>query len=181
MDDEIEVFAGKSAKDLNDEERVKLIAEARSGAENPYYKVTFNRNGYVNISKRRPKAPTAARKNIETKGLNNEQLFMEHLIDLESRVTELKCKQKKLKGKYKHLTENFVYEDEAPIPQQQPPPKQEELTPEQIEILKQFYLEHRQKEQAPQQQEQIPLPQQEQPPRPQTPMPGNWRRNVYIR
>ena len=76
----------KSVKELTNEERSMLVANAKNGQENEFFKVAFDRNGRPRISKKKAPKQTTAAKIIEKRSpsMTTEQLLMEHVIDLES-------------------------------------------------------------------------------------------------
>ena len=113
----------KNIRELTEEERKFLITEAKEGKENELYKVTFCKNGTVKITKRKEKKPSVSQKflkeNTEThlpelkmSPLSNEQLLMEHVINLEAQFATLKQKHKKLKKSYKQLSRDIYIDDE---------------------------------------------------------------------
>lgn len=110
-EEKIPVKATK-VKDLTTEERMALINEAKSGIENPFFRVQFYKNGNSRIVKRKQPLESTSEKIIKTKGssLTTEQLLMEHVIGLESQLASLRQKQKKLKKNYKSLCQD-VYVD----------------------------------------------------------------------
>ena len=96
------------------------------------------KNGQIRVTKRREalcsdvnKAHEQVGERIEqrfnkggSKHLTNEQLLMEHIIDLETRYEKMRMKHKKLKKRYNAL-ENTIYEDDDDVhqditPRQQP-------------------------------------------------------------
>lgn len=116
----------KLVSELTDDEKALLISNARNGIKNDYFDVTFFKNGNTRIVKRKqvkPKKQTLARRIINNNNNNNpsaiddskiymsnDQLMMEHIIELNTRVEKLSAKHKKLKKKYRSL-KNDIYED----------------------------------------------------------------------
>ena len=151
--DDFSSIASKTVKKLSANERAKLIGDFEKGHDNPYFKVMRMKNGQIRISKRREplcndasSAPDSAKQRIEqklkkggsTKHLTNEQLLMEHIIDLETRYEQMRMKHKKLKKRYNAL-ENTIYEDDDDVPQDitprlsTPETQQAEPEPEPVE------------------------------------------------
>lgn len=118
-------ISSKSVKQLSKSERSRLISDFENGTENPYFKVMRMKNGSIRVTKRREpllddanKANESANQRIERKLINssgkrltNEQLLMEHIIDLETRYERMRMKHKKLKKRYNAL-ENTIFEDD---------------------------------------------------------------------
>ena len=127
-------ISGKSVKDLTNDERSKLIADAKAGQDNEFFKVSFDRNGRSRISKKKAPKQTTAAKIIEKKAphLTSEQLLMEHVIGLESQLSTLAQKHNNLKKKYKRMYEDVYIDDEefykAPevTPSTEPQPQQQQ-------------------------------------------------------
>ena len=70
------------------------------------------KNGNHRIKLKNGNKRSVAQKNIETKAgmMTNDQLLMEHVFDLESRLKVMEMKHKKLKKKYKGLKQD-IYVD----------------------------------------------------------------------
>ena len=105
----------KAVKDLTAEEREIIIANAKNGVENEHFDVKFLKNGNSRIVAKKSKAPTISQKVIKNNNdgkvyLSNDQLLMEHIMELNSRLDKLSVKHKKLKKKYRHL-KNDIYVD----------------------------------------------------------------------
>ena len=105
----------KAVKDLTVEEREIIIANAKNGIENEHFDVKFLKNGNSRIVAKKSKTQTVTQKVIKNNNdgkvyLSNDQLLMEHIIELNSRLDKLSVKHKKLKKKYRHL-KNDIYED----------------------------------------------------------------------
>ena len=125
VDDVLNNISSKSVKQLSKSERSRLISDFENGTENPYFKVMRMKNGSIRVTKRREplledasKANESANQRIERKLINssgkrltNEQLLMEHIIDLETRYERMRMKHKKLKKRYNAL-ENTIFEDD---------------------------------------------------------------------
>ena len=119
----------KDISKLTLEERAKIISDARNGIPNEHYDVILLKNGNTRIVKKKIKTPSLSTRLIDqaqNKEKNNEennvqekskkiymsdnQLMMEHIIELNNQVNKLMNKQKKLKKKYRSL-KNDIYED----------------------------------------------------------------------
>ena len=112
-------YASKTVKKLSKDERGALISKFEKGEEDPYFKVTKMSNGSIRVTKRKnpivqnvEEAQQQRSNRIANKvnHLTNEQLLMEHIIDLETRFESMRLKHKKLKKRYNEL-ENSIYED----------------------------------------------------------------------
>ena len=112
-------YASKTVKKLSNDERSMLMDKFGKGVEDPYFKVIRMSNGAIRITKRRnpivqnvEEAQQQRSNRIANKvnHLTNEQLLMEHIIDLETRFESMRLKHKKLKKRYNEL-ENSIYED----------------------------------------------------------------------
>lgn len=109
----------KEVAELGPDEIIGLVENARQGIEDPNYKVTLYKNGNYRITKKKvekPKVPkvTTAEKQIKSKSqmMSNDQLLMEHVIDLTAKVEKMRSKAKKLKAKYKKMKNDiYSYED----------------------------------------------------------------------
>ena len=110
----------KPIKDLTKEEKDIIINNAKNGIKNDYYDVKLFKNGNARIVLKKDKPLTVSQKyinknkddnNLNNKVyLSNDQLLMEHIIELHSQLNKLQGKQKKLKKKYYNL-KNDIYED----------------------------------------------------------------------
>lgn len=117
----------KKVKDISKltlEERAKIITDARNGIQNPFYEVIILKNGNSRIVKRKnkPQNQSLASKLINQNSNNqtittpdkiymsDNQLLMEHIIELNNQVNKLMNKHKKLKKKYKSIKHD-IYED----------------------------------------------------------------------
>ena len=112
-------YASKTVKKLSNDERGMLMDKFGKGVEDPYFKVIRMSNGAIRITKRRnpivqnveeAQQQRSTRIANKVNHLTNEQLLMEHIIDLETRFESMRLKHKKLKKRYNEL-ENSIYED----------------------------------------------------------------------
>ena len=115
-------YQSKVVKKLTKDERQMLIDKFNNGEEDAYFKVVKMSNGSIRITKRKTPviqdaeqaqkehSNTIERRNRTSGRLTNEQLLMEHIIDLEKRFECMRLKHKKLKKRYNEL-ENSIYED----------------------------------------------------------------------
>lgn len=130
---EVQVIHAKNIKDLTDEERNIILSNHRSGIENPYFEVKTFKNGNFRIQKKKQNK-TVSQKVIESatnqdqnkidvpeklffthsvlpnKCLTNDQLLMEHIIELNTKFERLAMKHKKLKQKYYNIRDD-IYTD----------------------------------------------------------------------
>ena len=114
----------KNVKDLTKEERQTLINNAKNNTENDNYKVVFTKNGQPRITKKKPEKESTATKIIrENKGMTNEQLLFEHVINLESQLATLKQKHKNLKRNYKQIYQDVYIEEPEVEPEPEPEPE----------------------------------------------------------
>ena len=113
------IYASKTVKKLSNDERSMLMDKFEKGVEDPYFKVIRMSNGAIRITKRRNPIVADVKQAQEERStriankvsrLTNEQLLMEHIIDLETRFESMRLKHKKLKKRYNEL-ENSIYED----------------------------------------------------------------------
>ncbi len=118
-------YASKAVKKLNKDERQKLLDGFEQGTEDPYFKVIRMKNGAIRITKRAipllndvQQAVQANSERVEKKvlkhasgsRLTNEQLLMEHIMDLETKFEAMRLQHKKLKRRYNEL-ESTIYDD----------------------------------------------------------------------
>ena len=143
-------ISSKSVKQLSKSERSRLISDFENGTENPYFKVMRMKNGSIRVTKRREtllddasKANESANQRIERKlpnssgkRLTNEQLLMEHIIDLETRYERMRMKHKKLKKRYNAL-ENTIFEDDVEEPVVEEPVVEENVKENVKEVVEQ--------------------------------------------
>ena len=124
-----ETITKKKVSELTKDEKNKLITDAKNGIENEFYKVTFCKNGNSRITlKKQTKAQELIKSNESNKEkvdvpkakyLTDNQLLMEHIINLESLYGQLRQKHKKLKKRYNEL-EGYLYADDEDERQTQP-------------------------------------------------------------
>ena len=118
-------YASKVVKKLSKDERAMLLDKFEQGSEDPYFKVIKMSNGAIRITKRKNPLTNNVKQAVENVNervvnkatkhatgtrLTNEQLLMEHIIDLESRFETMRLKHKKLKRRYNEL-ESAIYDD----------------------------------------------------------------------
>ena len=121
-----ETITKKKVSELTKDEKNKLITDAKNGIENEFYKVTFCKNGNSRITlKKQTKAQELIKSNESNKEkidvpkakyLTDNQLLMEHIINLESLYGQLRQKHKKLKKRYNEL-EGYLYADDEEVSQ----------------------------------------------------------------
>lgn len=141
---ENEEILNKPVKHLTKDERAKLTEEFESGRDNKYYKVNKLRNGSFRITKRTnpltdvDSAHDVVSNRIDTrfgKRLTNDQLLLEHIIDLEKRYEVMRLKHKKLKKRYNKL-ETDLYEsdsDDMPVREVSYEPEYKEIPRKTVE------------------------------------------------
>ena len=137
----------KDISKLTLEERAKIISDARNGIPSEHYDVIVLKNGNTRIVKKKIKTPSLSNRliNEQKQEVNNSkklymsdnQLMMEHIIELNNQVNKLANKHKKLKKKYRALKHDIYEEDieqeqapsqalvQEPQSQEQQPPSQE--------------------------------------------------------
>ncbi|MFR1525502.1 MAG: hypothetical protein ACLSUV_08430, partial [Bacilli bacterium] len=101
----------KDISKLTLEERAKIISDARNGIPSEHYDVIVLKNGNTRIVKKKIKTPSLSNRliNEQKQEVNNSkklymsdnQLMMEHIIELNNQVNKLANKHKKLKKKYR--------------------------------------------------------------------------------
>ena len=113
----------KSVSKLTEEEKNYLINLYKNGGEDEHFKVTFCKNGSNRIAKKKQQKEQLSTKlignenkkpvqnSVSNRSLTNEQLLMEHVIDLEAKFVTLQQKHKKLKKYYKSMHEDIYAED----------------------------------------------------------------------
>ena len=111
----------KDISKLTLEERAKIISDARSGIPSEHYDVIVLKNGNTRIVKKKIKTPSLSNRliNEQKQEVNNSkklymsdnQLMMEHIIELNNQVNKLANKHKKLKKKYRALKHDIYEED----------------------------------------------------------------------
>ena len=112
----------KKVSELTEAERNQLIQDAQNNIENPFFNVKMFKNGSTRICLR--KQSTAQKVLNEANEIQStptpsqskryytdNQLLMEHLINLETSFNELRAKHKKLKKRYNEL-EGYLYADD---------------------------------------------------------------------
>ena len=159
----------KAVSKLTKDEKDYLINLYKNGGEDEFFKVNFYKNGTNKITrKKQPPKYNTSRRMLEksqaqlndklndelsrqNRILSNEQLLMEHVIDLETKYATLYQKHKKLKKNYKELRQD-IYQDED---------EEIEITPEEARELEQKQQKHNEEKQQ-KQPEPEPEPQQPQ-------------------
>ena len=128
------VIENKPINELSDIERAVIVANAKNGIDMPFFDVKFFGNGKYRIVKKKPVKPSTSQKVIKASVSNspdikdpdrkvyytNDQLLMEHIIELNSKVDKLMTKHKKLKRKYQSLSADIYVEDNEEIHNEQP-------------------------------------------------------------
>ena len=106
------VITAKRVCDLSKEDENWLVENAKKGNKHDFFEVMLFKNGNHRIKLKNGNKRSVAQKNIETKAgmMTNDQLLMEHVFDLESRLKVMEMKHKKLKKKYKGLKQD-IYVD----------------------------------------------------------------------
>ena len=148
VDNILNNISSKAVKQLSRNERSKLISDFENGVENQYFKVMKMKNGQIRITKRTTplvqdveRAHEVVNNKIDEKFINkrltDNQLLLEHIIDLEKRYEIMRLKHKKLKKRYNKL-ENDIFDDsddeldvrEVTVPYNEEPVK---IEPKQVE------------------------------------------------
>lgn len=129
----------KSVSKLTEEEKNYLINLYKNGGEDDHFKVTFCKNGSTKIAKKKQQKEALSTKlianekrkpaqnSVSSRSLTNEQLLMEHVIDLETKFATLQQKHKKLKKYYKSMHEDIYAEDNDLANEVQPIQTENEL------------------------------------------------------
>lgn len=106
----------KAINKLTDEERQIIINNARNGLEQQFYNVKLFKNGETRITLKKDKPKTITQKvinnnNDESKKVfySDNQLLMEHIIELTEKYAKVVNKQKKLKKKVKSIKHDLYY------------------------------------------------------------------------
>jgi len=109
----------KQVSKLTNEEKNYLINLYKNGGEDENFKVKFYKNGSNQIIRKKPEPKYNTSKRLieqhdepRKPHLTNEQLIMEHIIDLETKYATLYQKHKKLKKNYKALHEDIYCLDD---------------------------------------------------------------------
>ena len=126
-DQELQTTTPTKVKDISKltlEERAKIISDARNGIPNEHYDVIVLKNGNTRIVKKKIKTPSLSNRLINEQKQNlkeannskklymsDNQLMMEHIIELNNQVNKLANKHKKLKKKYRALKHDIYEED----------------------------------------------------------------------
>ena len=140
---EVCTWMDKTVRQLKKSEREKLIEGFNNGVEDPYFKVMRMKNGQMRINKRtnplnenvenaHEVAAEKVQKQFNGKRLTDNQLLLEHIIDLERKMVEMKFKHKKLKKRYNKLEQDIFDESdeehgqptEVEVKYDEPEPKQ---------------------------------------------------------
>ena len=105
----------KPINQLTPSEKDIIINNAKNGIDNKYYDVKLFKNGNSRIVLKKNNDQNKSDKNKsdinESKVyLSNDQFLVNYIIDLNTKVNNLKNKQKKLKRKYKRMKYD-IYED----------------------------------------------------------------------
>ena len=110
----------KKVSELTEAEKQQLIADAQNGFDNQYYTVKLFKNGKCKINlKKQTKAQQVIDEANEyhapseqqiKRYYTDNQLLMEHIINLETSFNSLRAKHKKLKKRYNEL-EGYLYND----------------------------------------------------------------------
>lgn len=117
----------KTVRQLKKAERQQLIDGFNNGKEDEYFKVMKMKNGQMRITKRTNPLTESSHeatnnrieKQFQAKRLTDNQLLLEHIIDLEKRYEVMRMKHKKLKKRYNKLEQDiFDDSDEDSIPEQ---------------------------------------------------------------
>ena len=155
----------KKTKELTEDEKKQILEDARNGIENEFFEVKSTKTGKPRIVVRRTtlseqfirEANESQPRELPRKYITDNQLLLEHVINLETSFNKLRSKHKKLKKRYNEL-EGYLYNDnddddndndEAPKtnlsqtekqqnnineqPQEQEPPQQPQPQPQQVQ------------------------------------------------
>ena len=131
------VITAKRVCDLSKEDENWLVENAKKGNSHEFFEVMLFKNGNHRIKLKNGNKRSVAQKNIESKAgmMTNDQLLMEHVFDLESRLKVMEMKHKKLKKKYKGLKQDIyvdVDEGEAENQVSTNQPEREETKKEEV-------------------------------------------------
>ena len=120
----------KKVSELTEAEKQQLIADAQNGFDNQYYAVKLFKNGKCKINlKKQTKAQQVIDEANEyhapseqqiKRYYTDNQLLMEHIINLETSFNSLRAKHKKLKKRYNEL-EGYLYNDDSDDEDEQKP------------------------------------------------------------
>ncbi len=115
------VIERKAVRKLTQEEHDQIVSDARAGIPIEHFNVRLYQNGNSRITLRKQskaeelisESKDEAPPNTSSRRyLTNDQLMMEHIIDLESKFTKMALKHKKLKKRYNDL-ECSIYTPES--------------------------------------------------------------------
>ena len=160
----------KKTKELTEAEKKQILEDARNGVENEFFQVKATKTGKPRIVVRRTtlsqqllnEANETQPIQLPRRYMTDNQLLLEHVINLETSFNKLRSKHKKLKKRYNEL-EGYLYNDndDNDNDKNDSQPNQE-LSQEEV---RQLYVKQQQQAQQQQQQtQQQPLeqPQQQQ-------------------
>lgn len=132
------IVEDKRVAELNDEEREIIIANAKAGYDQPNFDVKLFKNGKTRIVKKKNKPKSVSEKAIESNKevvdkssatkktyYTQDQLLMEHVIELNAKFEKLMFKHKKLKKKYLNLRDDIYVDVEDEVPEIKEEPKVE--------------------------------------------------------
>lgn len=132
------IVEDKRVAELNDEEREIIIANAKAGYDQPNFDVKLFKNGKTRIVKKKNKPKSVSEKVIESNKevvdkssatkktyYTQDQLLMEHVIELNAKFEKLMFKHKKLKKKYLNLRDDIYVDVEDEVPEIKEEPKVE--------------------------------------------------------
>lgn len=115
---------------LTDAEREIIVNNAKNGVEMKNYKVNFYKNGCHRIVLKKGNS-TVSSKVINSNTAvptpqqatyTDNQLLMEHIIELNSKYERLHLKQKKLKRKYRSIRDDLYVVDNETVENKSPDP-----------------------------------------------------------
>ena len=172
----------KQIVDLTDDEKALIVANAKNGLDQPNFSVKFFKNGKYRILKKKEQTPTVSQKIISSNAestkqpekkvfYSDNQLFFEHIIELNSKVDRLMQKHKKLKRKYQALQNDIYVDDDEEVVHEQN--IDEEREKPSVEIKNNEPQPEREREPQPE-----PQPERAFSPELREPQP---QRNVYVR
>jgi len=130
VDQQLPEIKAKTVKELTDEERQIIINNAKAGIDTPNFEVKFFKNGNTRIVKKKAKPLSVAQKALQNQPvtqmpeakvcLSNDQLLMEHIIELNAKFDKLYSKHKKLKKKYYNLRDDIYVDDNEAQEEEKP-------------------------------------------------------------
>lgn len=139
-------FSNKTVKQLTQEERNKLISDHENGIDNQYFRIVKDKHGRVNIRAKHQMNTTAQKLNVPkipqkseimpniNHSFTNEQMILEHIIELENKYENLRMKHRKLKKRYNKLEADIYADDEAVS---EPTPKMDQRYVHEVEPVQQ--------------------------------------------